>query len=1103
MMRFEEFLGHGSTRLDAHQMAAVMCDDNCVVSAGAGSGKTTVLSYRFLRLVLEGKAKADEILTLTFTRKAAREMQKRIHGQLLSCSDDPAIAAQVADFGSTSISTLDSFCSSIVTLDSLHYGIVSDYSIDDEASKKSVRRAAKALLDRWPQSEGARILSTLYTPDRLIDEVLLPLATQHYHLPAEVDAGAAPIILSEVERAYARLMGDLVVILGRYASLSDPTATVVAVASEAQELLDSLAACSSYHEELTLLASPFGHRRKPSGKKGDLLILNESWPTYLEVRTNVCVALSVLTNPERLSAVIDFTARFIEAVHTEKRESGILTFADVSSLAVDILKRNKALRRRFKERYRYIMIDEFQDNNELQKDLLYLLSERLDREGDGIPAPCDLERDKLFFVGDEKQSIYRFRGADVSVFKALGDELGSSGGKSFHLATNYRSEPALIEWFNTIFPSIMAHSGERWEADFEELGTRGATEGIKASVTALIKPYTESDSEEEELAKASDSEAYAVAALVEEMLTTDHFLIPSDEGPRRPKSGEIALLMRTTANQLSFEKALRQRRIPYSVQAARSLMLESVAGDLYAMLQLILYPEDRLAYAVVLRSPFCNLSDRALVSVMEHPPFTPIPDLSADDQARYAECALFYEELRLLVGTAPLTVLIHALFYESGYYLHLVKSEEYQVYVEHYTFLHRLAQIHQSEGKSVSQFVDFLREHLAQNEKIEDLEVIKEVEEGVQLMSIHKSKGLEFPIVIVANTGSKAKRTEALISTYANVPIPHYLDEPISESPTKVMRARHAGQLEGQDEELLRERAELKRLLYVALTRSETHLVFSGSFTRNNRSLTKDGHADTLLLMLTEALGLDISNPALERGIVRVLPIEPIKEGMLYGSRREGEEAFALRLAEKRRWYEGSREAIEVQVNRVGVTTLYPARMGEGALPLPLLESDEILARYGEEQVTAFGTLVHFLLEERIMGGGEGRIPIPPALVGHLSASELATLQRDGRSLVDSFFESELYLQEIAPYPRHVEVGFFLKRETAGRPVAVEGAIDLVVDQGTGVLVVDFKSDRWWDERAHEGQLRTYMEAAAKIWEKPVTAAVVFVRDCSRIVYYR
>ncbi len=1103
MMRFEEFLAQGSTRLDEHQMAPVMCDDNCVVSAGAGSGKTTVLSYRFLRLVLEGKAKADEILTLTFTRKAAREMQKRIHGQLLSSADDPVIAAQVADFGSTSISTLDSFCSSIVKLDSLYYGIVSDFSIDDEASKKSVRRSAKALLDSWPQSEGARILSTLYTPDRLIDEVLLPLAIQHYHLPKEVDTGAAPLILGEVERAYERLMGDLVVILNGYASFTDTTATVVAVASEARELLDSLARCSSYQEELTLLASPIGHRRKPTGKKGDLLTLSESWSTYLEVRTNVCIALSVLTKKDRLAAVLECTARFIEAVHTQKRESGILTFADVASLAVDILRRNKALRRRFKERFRYIMIDEFQDNNELQKELLYLLSERLGSEGDGIPTAADLQGDKLFFVGDEKQSIYRFRGADVSVFKKLGDELAANGGKTFRLATNYRSEPALIEWFNTSFPTIMTHSGERWEADFEELSTRAATDGITATVTALIKPYTESDSEEEELAKASDSEAYAVAALVEEMLTTDGYLIPSRDGPRRPKSGEIALLMRTTGNQLSFEKALRQRRIPYSVQAARSLMLESVAGDLYAMLQLVLYPQDRLAYAVVLRSPFCNLSDHALVTAMETPPFAPIEALGEDDRSRYAQCARFYEQLRLLVGTATLREIVHALFYESGYYLHLAKREEYQVYLEHYTFLHRLAQIHQDEGKSVSQFVDFMRQHLAENEKIEDLEVIKEVEEGVQIMSIHKSKGLEFPIVIVANTGSKAKRSESLLSFYADVPIPHYLDEPISESPTKVMKARHAGQLDGTDEELLRERAELKRLLYVALTRSETHLVFSGSFGRNNRSLTKDGQADTLLLMLTEALGININDPASECGIVRVLAIESIKEGMLYGERREGERAFALRLAENRRWYEGSRDAIEVRPNRVGVTTLHPARIGEGASLLPPVKSDELLARYGEEQIAAFGTLVHTMLEERLMGGTGERIPIPPPLIQHLTSEELATLRLDGSALVDSFLKSEFYLQEIAPFPLQVEVGFFLKGEAEGRPIAVEGAIDLVVDQGRRLLVVDFKSDRWWDEGAHEGQLCTYMEAAAKIWNKPVTAAVVFVRDSSRIVYYR
>src|SRR5690554_4841692 len=150
MMTFETFMNRGSVRLDPHQESVVYCDDNCVVSAGAGSGKTMVLSYRFLRLVLERKARVDEILTLTFTRKAAKEMQSRIHSQLLSCKEDPEIAAQVASFSEASIATLDSFCSSIVQADSMHYGIVGDFAIDDERCKQAAIRAAHALLDQWP-----------------------------------------------------------------------------------------------------------------------------------------------------------------------------------------------------------------------------------------------------------------------------------------------------------------------------------------------------------------------------------------------------------------------------------------------------------------------------------------------------------------------------------------------------------------------------------------------------------------------------------------------------------------------------------------------------------------------------------------------------------------------------------------------------------------------------------------------------------------------------------------------------------------------------------------------------------------------------------------
>ena len=111
MIRFEDVLQKNNRKLDENQLKAVYCDRNCVVSAGAGSGKTTVLSYRFLRLVLEQKADCDAILTLTFTRKAAREMRERINRQLLAFSDDPYIAQQLAKFPDATIATLDSFCS--------------------------------------------------------------------------------------------------------------------------------------------------------------------------------------------------------------------------------------------------------------------------------------------------------------------------------------------------------------------------------------------------------------------------------------------------------------------------------------------------------------------------------------------------------------------------------------------------------------------------------------------------------------------------------------------------------------------------------------------------------------------------------------------------------------------------------------------------------------------------------------------------------------------------------------------------------------------------------------------------------------------------------
>jgi len=1103
MTRFEQLLAQQGKKLDDDQKKAVYADANCIVSAGAGSGKTTVLSYRFLRLVLEGKATAREILTLTFTRKAAREMHQRIHQLLLSVKDDPRIAAQLAQFDQAPISTLDSFCSSIVRSSSVSYGIAQDFAIDDEQNLANARRCATRLLDDPNCSEGASLISTLYSPEDLIDSVLVPLMTQYYYLPRQVADDAEKRIMEAVKARYETLMDSFRTLLLRYSTLADSSKTVQGVREDAVQMLDALSSAQAEDEVFRILASPGGFRRKSAGKSEDLLYIKDTYDSYLEMRKLLCLALSVLMGKHQLTAMIAFVTQLVEEYQREKRKSGILTFSDVSSLAVEILKENKALRRYFKRQFRYIMIDEFQDNNEQQKELLYLLAERLDREGEGIPQATELEPDKLFFVGDEKQSIYRFRGSDVRVFKRLAGELKAIGGQPIELATNYRSEPALIEWFNTLFPSIMANDGEEYEATFSSLKTRPAKEGITSTATILIKPYEDGErDEEEEEAKDSDAEAYRVALLVKEMLCGDSYLIPSQQGPRRPKASDIALLLRSTSNQLSFERAFRHQMIPYTVQSARSLMLEALASDFYAMLQLALYPEDRHAYATVLRSPFCKLSDADLVLVLEQQELFSVPArLGNEDVTRLETVRDFYGTLLEAMAHESLSQLVYRLWYESGYYLSLSAHPEYQAYREHYTFFHRLAQQHEASGHSVSQFVDYLRQNLAQNEKLDDLEVINEVEEGVQIMSIHKSKGLEFPIVIVANACSKGRAQKEKLSTYAGVALPHYLNSRFHISATKTEMARHAGTLFDEGEEQRLQLAELKRLLYVALTRAETHLVVSGAFGKNNRALGEGKQADTLMLLMTRSLALDISNPEYKEGLLSVERISSISEGSLYQGSSELEQSFLERLASVRTWYEKALPAFDLRPNRYAVTALVAHE--EQPLPsdLPLFASDALLRDLEQDLSASFGTFVHSLCEQMVLKQdiGEARSLMPQELIQALGEREQAIVTEDAVSLASAFFQSRWYHHEVEPYPVSAEVGFFSTLQHEGRTVAVEGSIDLLVDRGDHYLVIDFKTDRTRDAEVHRFQVETYMTAVRRIYQRPTKGCIVYLRDVDSI----
>lgn len=1114
MISFAQVMEQTNRNLDKHQIEAIYCDDNCVVSAGAGSGKTTVLSYRFLRLVLEQKADCDQILTLTFTRKAAREMRERIHKQLLAYKDDPLVSMQLAKFPDSSIATLDSFCSTIVRCDCTSYGIASDFGIDDELNKKNAVRCARSLLEKACFGEGGKILARLYTPDDLIDTLLVPLATRHYYLPQTLTSDATEQVLAVVQAELDRLLASFTELLETYAHFTERTKSVQEVQVLASSLLQKMEMSSDSSSLFALLGDKACLYRKPGKGSGeDFTLLKETTEDYRVLRRKICIALCVLNNKESLASVVEFVSSYIEAYQKEKRKSAVLTFSDVSSLAVEILKNNTSLRGYFKAKFRYIMIDEFQDNNQQQKDLLYLLAEKQELCSKDLPLAGDLQPDKLFFVGDEKQSIYRFRGADVRVFKELSSELVKFGGKALFLDTNYRSEPALIDLFNDLFVKVMRNEGQSYEADFAKLGTRSASEGVQPTCTVLVKPYDPDCQDDEDSASSIDAEAFAVSQLMRRMLDTDDYLIPSKEGVRRPKPSDMALLMRSTANQLSFEKAFRRYSIPYTVQSARSLMLEAPANDLYALLQLTLYPEDRHAYLMALRSPFCMLSDEAILFVLSHyeadgVPFAPCEILDGENRIRYDVCASFFSRLCDAVKTKSLSEIVLMLWYESGYYLSLVSHSEYQIYLEHFNFLHRLAQMKEQEALSVSQFLDYIRENLGQNEKLSDLDVIKEQGEGVHIMSIHKSKGLEFPLVFLGGAGSGGSGRKSSFAPIGGVQLPNFMSSSFFISDTKTETVKHGYELFDTGEEKLIELAELKRLLYVALTRAETHLVISGCFNKNNRNTSGSTGDANLLLLCCHSLGIDIEHPDLQEGIVRSVKIEDIPEQALYnkisGAKIEMEKATS--------WYEKERKKVNLKPLRLGVTSIFGTEEKEGEREgdlLPLLASDALFARLKHEQISSsasadFGTFVHALCEARLMRRtiSDELSLMPPSLYRVLGEKEHKLVLSDARRLCDNFFASELYETYVLPYSFECEVKFFSSVFYEGREVVVEGSIDLLVEMPDAMLVLDFKTDAFRQPEIHRLQIETYMQAVARIYEKPVRGCVTFLRECKDEIWW-
>ncbi|MDR2537790.1 MAG: UvrD-helicase domain-containing protein, partial [Treponema sp.] len=851
---------------DEEQYAAYRADNNVAVSAGAGSGKTTVLAERYVRLVTEGGLAISEVLTLTFTRKAAAQMYSRIFTRL-SESTHPLAKERLAQFDQARISTLDAFCSTITRGVSYRYGISGDFRIDERSLVLAAEDTAVEVIMRHRHDTAIGTLVAARDFETIVKDLFAGLALSVFSF---VDSDLAlPVFAGGEERTYAALGKKQLDCIEKEAGvhieeLNASRNYILSLTAEngkepesLKKMKDALRSRAPLEplfdkEHIEALLDATEHYLDGITLRGK--VLDEVKEAIIDMREKFKVlkilAVSLLFREDipALGAILDeYRQLFLD----RKRQTSLLSFGDTAELAVDALKTDIDLRSYYKQYIKAIMIDEFQDNNRLQKDLLYLIAERDDRGAPGImPSVQDLAPNKLFFVGDEKQSIYRFRGADVSVFNGLSEELAqapvsdtslSIRSASLTLSTNYRSTAELVGFFNALFPGVFGAAKKLFEAKFSPMFTRKEKQDsvmpvevyIQEPRRSVVAPEDEASSEEESAKEAG--EALAAARRIIAGVKNKEFAF-----------GDIAVLFKSTSHQNEYEKTFRQAGIPFSAADPRGLFSESPANDFYAILRLSLFPMDRNAYATVLRSPFVNLGDESMFRIMLEKPDTPFPaDLNEKwfstpaEKARYLHGAEVFHALGAMLDLRGIASAFAYLWYESGYRTYLLYNESARDLLEHFDYLYDLALDADKRQLSMSAFLDELAPFMGTTQKAETSNIPEQSDKAL-FLTVHKSKGLEFPVVIIANAGIEDTTVQKEKQK------PYYLDprwgvtlnlkrdtKPRDEDAVfnYFFDVGETGKKLAQEQS----EAELKRLFYVAATRAEKRLFIFGS-----RTTTKD-----------------------------------------------------------------------------------------------------------------------------------------------------------------------------------------------------------------------------------------------------------------------
>jgi ATP-dependent helicase/nuclease subunit A len=1051
---------------------------SALLAANAGSGKTAVMAERFVEAVLRDDVAVGAILALTFTEKAAGELRERIRRRFSELGEDE----HAREVDGAWVGTIHGFCAGVLRAQPLAAGLDPRFDVLDEpAAQRLANGAYDRAFEAWAAAPGSAAV--------------------------DLAAGYGPGLQELVLRTHAvlRSRGQTRPVLSLPARRQDPVALRAALvnarraaagcldagAGNGKRVSSALAALEAAGALLTgdpvRVPYPAELDAAELGKGAKALdeppcdAYREAWAAYRQA----CADHHALA---ALDLIADLLERFGAAYAEAKAARAGLDFEDLELGVRDLLASGEEIRRRWSERFALIMVDEFQDTNRLQLDVLEAL-----------------ERDNLFAVGDEFQSIYGFRHADVTIFRERRAALGEA--RVRRLTTNFRSSEGLLDVLNAAFAPL-------WEPAFAPLaaGRDGAVPGDHGdAVLRLFDPdsgtvataqgpppvellVTDRRGWDEPATESTlglgglgaqpwrRAEARLVALRLREEI---------DAG-RRP--GDVVVLVRATASLRLFEQALEEQGLPTYVVGGRGYWSAEQVRDGLAYLSALANPLHEEALLGVLASPLCGVGADALVSLADagranggvwsalrgEP--AALDAVPGADRERLLAFAEFFAGERERAERDAVEVLLERAIAATGYDLAVLARAGGERRLANLRKLMRLAREYErAEGRDLRGFLAYAATQDLTAAREGEAPLESEGLDAVRLMTIHRAKGLEFPVVCVPDLGRQGviRRDRLLVGRDGSIGL--RLQTPGGgDSVAALETERLAAELAAEDD------AEERRLFYVAMPRARERLILSGATDPERRPAPRPGGAPLDWIAPALLGGAALAADAPERTLQRSWDGRPARVRLRLSTPatlpaaalspaprpRAGAPGTALPAAPKLVPAPAARP-------RPGPERLsYSALQQYARCPYRFHLQREL--RLPEERIPApvasppaapvpppldprlRGTLAHVLLEE--LDFAQPAPPDPEAVraLGLAHDTELTEAEvQDIRAIVAAFGASPL-CGRLAAAPRVTREGAFaFALDPDGGGPLVNGFVDVLAHGPDGdALIVDYKSDR-------------------------------------------